>query len=72
MVLGLKDLNYKSLCSGHRIEEIFTGSQHAETYIDKIEKGWQWNCSVTNSKPKVLIRSRFRILRFTSDQKGVG
>ena len=40
MVLGLKDLNYKSLCSGHRIEEIFSGSQHAETYTYKIEKGW--------------------------------
>ena len=40
MVLRLKDLNYKYPCSGHNIEETFTGSQHAEMYVDKIEKGW--------------------------------
>ena len=72
MVLWLKDLNYKSLCSGHRIEELFSGSQHAETYIDKIEKGWLCNCSVTRSKPKVLLRSRIRISRFTKWPEGCG
>ena len=40
MVLRLKDLNNKYPWCGDKIEETFTGSQHAEMYVDKIEKGW--------------------------------
>ena len=72
MVLGLKDLNYKSLCSGHRTEEIFTGSQHAETYIDKIEKGWLDAIVLLHTpSPKFYWEVALEFWGSPSDQKGV-
>ena len=73
MVLGLKDLNYKYLCSGHRIEEIFTGSQHGETYIDKIEKGWLDAIVLLHTpSPKFYWEVALEFRGSPSDQKGVG